>query len=242
MYDKSVGKVNNIYTSRFVLKTKYCTDKSDLEKIIPDNSGLVNNLVKKTDYNAKITEIEGKIPRISRLATNVGLTAVENKIPDINNLVKKKKEYDANITKIESKYVTTTDYNKCTKNIVDNNIKSKNLVDKFDIAEFINNTDLDQKLATLIATLETKAELKAEQDKIIKLQAFDSSYLREKSKSHFAENSTQKYLVFQPMYRYFKRTDNTDYILSWKSKGLSDEFIKSSSALQLDSNPQPLSS
>ena len=45
----------------FVLKTKYDTDKSELENKIPDTSGLV----KKTNYNAKITEIEGKIPDIS---------------------------------------------------------------------------------------------------------------------------------------------------------------------------------
>ena len=45
----------------------------------------------KTDYNAKITEIEGKIPSISDLATNAALTAVENKIPNVSNLVKKKK-------------------------------------------------------------------------------------------------------------------------------------------------------
>ena len=37
-------------------------------------------LLKKTDYNIKITEIESKIPSISRLATNAALTAVENKI------------------------------------------------------------------------------------------------------------------------------------------------------------------
>ena len=36
-------------------------------------------LVKKTDYNTKITEIEVKIP----------LTAVENKLPNVSNLVKK---------------------------------------------------------------------------------------------------------------------------------------------------------
>ena len=28
------------------------------------------------------------------------------------------------------------------------------------------------------------------------------------------------------MYRYFKKISNTDYILSWKSKGLFDEIIK----------------
>ena len=32
MYDKLVTKVNNIDSSRFVLKTKYDTDKSDLEQ------------------------------------------------------------------------------------------------------------------------------------------------------------------------------------------------------------------
>ena len=46
-------------------------------------------LLKKTDYNAKITEIEGKIPIVSGLATNAALTAVENKILNISNLVKK---------------------------------------------------------------------------------------------------------------------------------------------------------
>ena len=48
-------------------------------------------LLKKKDYNAKITEIEGKIPSINGLATNAALlTAVENKIPNIRNLIKKK--------------------------------------------------------------------------------------------------------------------------------------------------------
>ena len=61
VYDKLVAKVNSIDTSRFVLKTKYDTDKSEIENRIPDTSGLV----KQTDYNAKITGIEGKIPRLS---------------------------------------------------------------------------------------------------------------------------------------------------------------------------------
>ena len=53
--DKLVTKTNNINTSEFVLRTKYQTDKAELEKKIPDTSGIVE----KTDYNAKITEIEG---------------------------------------------------------------------------------------------------------------------------------------------------------------------------------------
>ena len=56
MFDKLVTKVNNIDTSGFDLKTKYDTDKLGLEKKIPNTS----NLVKKPDYNAKVSEIEGK--------------------------------------------------------------------------------------------------------------------------------------------------------------------------------------
>ena len=39
-YDKLVGKVKSIDTSVFVLKTKYDTNKSELENKIPDNIGL----------------------------------------------------------------------------------------------------------------------------------------------------------------------------------------------------------
>ena len=57
VYDKLVAKVDNIDTNDFVLKTKYNTDRTKLEKKIPD----VSNLVKKT----RLTELENKIPDIS---------------------------------------------------------------------------------------------------------------------------------------------------------------------------------
>ena len=38
----------------------------------------------------------------------------------------------------------------------------------------------------------------------------------------------QAYLVFQSIHRYFKVINNTRYIAEWKSNGLSDESIKSS--------------
>ena len=41
VYNKLVAKVDNIDTSDFVLKTKYNTDKTELENKIPDTSGLV---------------------------------------------------------------------------------------------------------------------------------------------------------------------------------------------------------
>ena len=83
IYDKFVAKVNALDTSRFALKTKCNTDKSDLEKKIPD----ANGLIKKRDYNAKITAIQGKISSLFSLTTSVTLTAVENKIPDLTNLL-----------------------------------------------------------------------------------------------------------------------------------------------------------
>ena len=56
-------------------------------KKIPDANSLVK---KKTDLNAKVSEIESKIPNITDLATNSALAAVENKIPDVSSLVKKR--------------------------------------------------------------------------------------------------------------------------------------------------------
>ena len=95
------------------------------------------------------------------------MTEVENKTPDFSNLVRKN-DYDAKILGIES----TSDYNKFSKDNVADKIKSEGLTNKSVIVGFINNTDLDKK----VATLSTKAELKAEQDKITKLLAFDSNY------------------------------------------------------------------
>ena len=83
VYDRLVAKVNSIDTSRFVLKIKYDTDKSEIENKILNTSDLVKN----ADYNTKITEIRGKILNVSSLATKRALTTVENKIPDVSSLV-----------------------------------------------------------------------------------------------------------------------------------------------------------
>ena len=123
MYDKLVAKWNAIDIGEFILKTKYNTDKSDLEKKIsdadkniPDTSGIV----KKTDYNNRITDIERKIPSITGLATTAALTAVENEIPDDSNFVKKT-DHDAEISDIKSEYFTTAD---------SVNLQMKNLIKK----------------------------------------------------------------------------------------------------------------
>ena len=111
VYDKLVAKVNNIDTSDFVLKTKYDTDKSELENIIPN----VTDFVKK----AKLIELKNKIPDVSNLATKTALTTVENKIPSVSSLVNKT-DYNTNVTEIENKltnhnhdkYIDTLELNK----------------------------------------------------------------------------------------------------------------------------------
>ena len=58
-------------------------------------------------------------------------------------------------------------YNKFTSEILDVMIKQKKLVNKSDISDLVKNSDLNTKLAILAV----EAELKAEQDKIVKLKA-----------------------------------------------------------------------
>ena len=101
-------------TSSFALKTNLANlktevDKLDIDKLVPvpvDLSKLSdvvkNDIIKKTDYNGNITDIENKIPDISNLATETVLNTVENKIPDTSVLVKKT-DYNAKIAEIGGK-------------------------------------------------------------------------------------------------------------------------------------------
>ena len=92
-------------------------------------------------------------------------------------------------------------------------------------ANVITKTDFDAKLSRLnrkITANKSNSLLVVNEFK--KLKTFDSSYFI--CKSHFEEDGTQNYLVFQPINRYFKAIFNTDYLSSWRSKGLSAESIK----------------
>ena len=100
--------------TRFALKINLVNLKTEIDKLhtnklasapndfIKLRNVVKNDVVKKTDYNAKITEIENKIPDISNLPTKTSLTTVENKIPGTNGLVKKT-DYNTKITEIENK-------------------------------------------------------------------------------------------------------------------------------------------
>ena len=57
----------------------------NIEDKIPD----ITNLATKTILDTKLNEVKTEIPSISGLAITSALTAVENEIPNVSNLVKK---------------------------------------------------------------------------------------------------------------------------------------------------------
>ena len=60
------------------------------------------------------------------------------------------------------------------------------------------------------------------ENELRKRKTFDPSYFKDK------DNFEESYLVFKTMHKYFKKIGSTKSIAEWKSKGLSDEIIKSS--------------
>ena len=179
----------------------------------------MSNLVK----NTKLAELENKIPDISSLATKTALTAVKNKIPSVSCLVKKT-DYDTKITEIEKKltdhnhdkYITSPEFNALAADVFNAILEQANLIAKTDFgAKFWS---LNRKVTT------NKSKKLLSENELKKLKTFDSSYFI--GKSHFEEDGTQNYLVFQPLNKYSRVIANTDYVSSWKSKGLSDETIK----------------
>ena len=144
------------------------------------------------------------------------MAAVENKIPDRSNLVKKT-DYNTKITEIEKKltdhshdkYITTTEFNKLATDAF--NAVQSNLVKK---------TDFDNKLSDL-------------NRKIVSNKTKDISFAKELSyfhgKNYFDEDGNQNYYIFQPISKYLKVAyiNDINYILSWKSRGLNDIKIES---------------
>ena len=138
------------------------------------------NLVRKTDYDTKITDIE-------------------NKLTNHNH----------------DEYIDTSEFNTLATNIFNTRLAQANLITK---------TDFGAKLSSLNRKItKNKSKYLLVENELNELKTFDSSYFI--GKSHFGEDGTQNYLVFQPMYRYFRLMTNTSNILSWQSKGLSNESI-----------------
>ena len=135
-----------------------------------------------------------------------------------------KTDYNTKITEIENeinnhnqdKYIDSQEFNKLTADVFNARIAQANLITKTEFNAKLSN--LNRKITA------NKSKHLLVENEFKKLKNFDSSSFI--GRSHFEEDGVQNYLVFQPIIRYFKVITNTDYISSWKSKGLSTESIK----------------
>ena len=91
-------------------------------------------------------------------------------------------------------------------------------------ANLITKTIFDNTVSRLDRKIvENKTKNKSIENELKKLKTFYLSYFI--GKSNFEEDGAQKYLVFQPIFRYFKIIANKKFISSWKSKELSDKIL-----------------
>ena len=79
------SKLSDVVKNEVVKNTEYDAKIENIEDKIPD----ISNLAGKTILHTKINKVKNEIPSITGLATTSTLTTVENKIPSISNLVKK---------------------------------------------------------------------------------------------------------------------------------------------------------
>ena len=76
-----LSKLSDVVKNNVVKKDVYNAKIKNIEDKIPD----VTNLATNTTLNAKINEVKGEIPSITTLATTAALTTVENKILSVSN-------------------------------------------------------------------------------------------------------------------------------------------------------------
>ena len=91
-----------------------------------------------------MNEVKGEIPLIANLASTTTLTADENEISNVSNLVKEA-DYNTKISEIEKKvtdhnhdkHFTSPEFNKLTAGKIAARLAQANLESKSDIAKFV---------------------------------------------------------------------------------------------------------
>ena len=210
-----LSKLSDVVKSDIAKKAMY-------EKLaVKVNNIDTSTFVLKTKYQIEKTELEKKIPDVTDLVKKTKLTELENKIPDVSGLATKISELEKKLTNhIHYKYITTPEFNTLAASVFYAILVQVNLIIK---------TGFHAKLSSLNRKITSnKSKHLLVENELKKLKTFDSSYFI--GKSHFEEDGTQNYLVFQPIQRYFKQIAgvvNGTYIYYWKSEGLSDERINS---------------
>ena len=104
-------------------------------------------------------------------------------------------------------------------------------------ANLVTKTHFDATLSSFKENIpENKTKHLFLENELNKLKTFDSSYVI--VKSNFEEGGTKNHLVFQSLNKYFKIITNTKYILSWQTRGLSEETIKPPAMSDYKLNPK----
>ena len=181
VYDKLAAKVNNIDTSDFVLKTKYQTDKTELENKIPD----LTDFVKET----KLTELENKIPDVSGSATKPALTAVENKILNVSNLATK-----TALTTVENKIPNINGLVKKT-DIIQKSVKLKERLLIIITANILLSPEFNTLDADVFNVKLTRENLLTKTDFDTKVSSVDSKIAANNSKNESIENKLKKGMI-----------------------------------------------
>ena len=196
-----MSKLSVAVKSDVVKKTVY-------DKLVAKVNNDASGFVLKTNDNTDKTELENKILDVSNFVKKAKLIEIENKISDVSSLATK----TALTVVVVKNQTLTLKLQKLKINlltIIMTNILQANLITK---------TDFEAKLWRINRKItENKTENVLVKNELNKLKTFDSSYIV--GKSHFEEDGTQNYLVFQPLNKYFKVITNTDYVSSWKSIG-----------------------
>ena len=112
-----LSKLSDAVINDVVKRDAYNAKIKNIEDKIPN----INNLATDVSLNAEINEVKSEMPNITNLATTTALTAVENEIPSVSTLVEKD-DYNTKTSKIENKitdhdhdkYIATQEFNRLT--------------------------------------------------------------------------------------------------------------------------------
>ena len=133
-----LSKLSDAIKNCVVKKEVYNAKIKNIEDIIPD----IKNVSANTDLDDKINEVNNEIPNITNLTTTTALTAVEDKILNVSNLVIKT-YYNTKMSETtdcdNDKSVTIQEFNKLTSETFTAILAPASSASKSDIANFVKD-------------------------------------------------------------------------------------------------------
>ena len=132
-----LSKLSDVVKNDVVEKDVYNAKMKNIEGKVPDNTNLPTN----ASLNAKINEVKGEIPSITNLTTTAALTIVENKIPNVSNLVKKT-VYNTKTNEIEKKITDHDHSNKYITTPEFNKLTAQNFATRLKQVNLASKSDI----------------------------------------------------------------------------------------------------